>query len=59
MPIESLRTPDAASADVPGFGRSDKPVDDATYTFDFHRVSLLRLIERLDLRAITRRTMAG
>ena len=36
-----------------GFGRSDKPVDDATYTIDFHRNSLLRLIERLDLRKIT------
>ncbi len=36
-----------------GFGRSDKPVDDATYTFDFHRDSMLRLIERLDLQNIT------
>lgn len=39
--------------DLFGFGRSDKPVDDATYTFDFHRNSLLRLMERLDLRRIT------
>lgn len=36
-----------------GFGRSDKPVDDAVYTFTFHRDSLIRLIERLDLRAMT------
>ena len=36
-----------------GFGRSDKPIDDAVYTFSFHRESLLRLIERLDLRNIT------
>jgi haloalkane dehalogenase len=36
-----------------GFGRSDKPVDDGDYTFDFHRDSLLRFIERLDLRDIT------
>ena len=36
-----------------GFGRSDKPVDDAVYTFDFHRDSLLALIERLDLTNIT------
>lgn len=35
--------------DLFGFGRSDKPVDDAVYTFDFHRNSLLRLLERLDL----------
>ena len=36
-----------------GFGRSDKPVDDAVYTFHFHRNYLLRLIERLDLSNIT------
>lgn len=38
--------------DLYGFGRSDKPVDDAVYTFDFHRDSLLRLVERLDLTGI-------
>jgi len=27
--------------DLFGFGRSDKPVDDAVYTFDFHRNALL------------------
>ena len=36
-----------------GFGRSDKPVDDATYTFTFHRDMLPRFIERLDLKNIT------
>lgn len=35
-----------------GFGRSDKP-NDEVYTFDFHRNSLLRLVERLDLSNIT------
>ncbi len=39
--------------DLFGFGRSDKPVRDEDYSFDFHRESLLRLIERLDLRRIT------
>jgi len=39
--------------DLFGFGRSDKPVEDAVYTFNFHRNSLLRFIERLDLRNIT------
>ena len=39
--------------DMFGFGRSDKPVDDATYTFGFHRRMLLGFIERLDLRDIT------
>lgn len=38
--------------DLFGFGRSDKPVEDAVYTFDFHRGSLGRLIEALDLRQI-------
>ena len=39
--------------DFLGFGRSDKPVKDAVYTFGFHRDMLLRLIERLDLRNVT------
>lgn len=39
--------------DLFGFGRSDKPIDDATYTFGFHRQSLIALIEALDLRRIT------
>ena len=32
-----------------GFGRSDKPVEDQIYQFDFQRGSLLALIEQLDL----------
>ena len=36
-----------------GFGRSDKPEEDATYTFEFHRNSLIALIEALDLKRIT------
>jgi pimeloyl-ACP methyl ester carboxylesterase len=36
-----------------GFGRSDKPIDDAVYTFSFHRNTLLRFVERLDLRNVT------
>jgi haloalkane dehalogenase/tRNA(adenine34) deaminase len=39
--------------DLFGFGRSDKPADEAVYTFDFHRGALLRLVERLDLRGAT------
>jgi pimeloyl-ACP methyl ester carboxylesterase len=38
--------------DLFGFGRSDKPADEAVYTFTWHRQSLLRLIERLDLKDI-------
>ena len=36
-----------------GFGRSDKPADDAVYTFDFHRNSLLALVRALDLKDVT------
>lgn len=39
--------------DFYGFGRSDKPVEEATYTFDFHRRSIVALIEALDLKRIT------
>lgn len=39
--------------DLFGFGRSDKPVDDAVYTFDFHRGALLALVEALDLQDVT------
>ena len=35
--------------DFIGFGKSDKPIEDAIYTFDFHRGMLLQLIERLNL----------
>ena len=36
-----------------GFGRSDKPTDDAVYTYHFHRSMMVALIERLDLKNIT------
>ncbi len=36
-----------------GFGRSDKPTNDADYTFTFHRESLLHLIRTLDLENVT------
>lgn len=36
-----------------GFGKSDKPVEDDTYSFHFHRNYMLALIEHLDLRNIT------
>lgn len=36
-----------------GFGRSDKPLADPVYTFDFHRRSLLALIQQRNLRNIT------
>ncbi len=39
--------------DLFGFGKSDKPVEPETYTFDFHRQSLVDLIVALDLRNVT------
>jgi len=39
--------------DFLGFGRSDKPVQDSTYTFHFHREFLLRFVEHLSLRNVT------
>ncbi len=39
--------------DLFGFGKSDKPVDQDVYTFDFHRASLIEFIEALDLQNIT------
>lgn len=41
------------AADLFGFGRSDKPTEEAIYTFGFHRQSLVALIEALDLTDIT------
>lgn len=35
-----------------GFGRSDKPIKEEVYTFDFHRNSLMEFIRRLDLNNI-------
>jgi pimeloyl-ACP methyl ester carboxylesterase len=42
----------AVAPDYFGFGRSDKPVEDALYTFAFHRNALIAFIERLDLHDI-------
>lgn len=39
--------------DLFGFGKSDKPINDKTYTFNFHRSSLIELITELDLKNIT------
>ena len=38
--------------DLIGFGRSDKPEDEAAHSFDFHRNMLLALVEELDLRNV-------
>jgi len=42
----------SVAPDFFGFGRSDKPVDDQIYTFEFHRTFLIEFIKRLDLKNI-------
>lgn len=39
--------------DLPGFGRSDKPVDLDWYSYDRHTASVAALLEELDLRQAT------
>lgn len=39
--------------DLPGFGRSDKPVDDGWYSYDRHTASVVSLLEELDLTGVT------
>lgn len=52
IPVFAAAGDRVVAPDFLGFGRSDKPVDEAAYTFDFHRGSLLDLVEALDLRNI-------
>ena len=42
----------AVAIDLPGFGRSDKPIDESLYTFSNLRNSLINTIERLDLKNV-------
>ena len=39
--------------DLPGFGRSDKPLDPAWYSFDNHTASIASLLDDLDLSDVT------
>ena len=39
--------------DLPGFGRSDKPIDIGWYTYDRHTASITALVDELDLRDAT------
>jgi len=49
MPLFASAGHRVVAPDFPGFGRSDKPIDETAYTFDFHRNTLLELIKGLDL----------
>ncbi len=39
--------------DLPGFGRSDKPVDPGWYSYDRHTNAVSTLLDELDLRGVT------
>jgi pimeloyl-ACP methyl ester carboxylesterase len=53
IPVFVARGCRVVAPDFYGFGRSDKPVNDADYSFHFHRNFVLRLVERLNLERIT------
>lgn len=47
IPVFTAAGHRAVAPDLFGFGRSDKPVRDADYSFHFHRNALLRFVESL------------
>ena len=53
IPVFTAAGQRAVAPDFFGFGRSDKPTEDSVYTFGFHRQTIIRFIEHLDLRNIT------
>ena len=53
IPVFAAAGARVVAPDLLGFGRSDKPVDESVYTFDFHRNYLMRFIETLDLKNVT------
>ena len=53
IPVFTAAGHRVVAPDFFGFGRSDKPVKEEVYQFDFHRGSLVAFIERLDLKNIT------
>ncbi len=52
LPVFTAAGLRVVAPDFFGFGRSDKPVDDAWYTFERHRDAMLAFIDALDLRNI-------
>jgi len=52
IPIFTAAEHRVVAPDYFGFGRSDKPMEEDVYQFDFHRGSLFALIEHLDLKNI-------
>ena len=53
LPVFTAAGGRVIAPDFFGFGRSDKPVDDAFYTYAMHRRSLLSFIESMELSSFT------
>jgi pimeloyl-ACP methyl ester carboxylesterase len=52
IPVFTVAGLRVVAPDLIGFGRSDKPVEPASHSFDFHRGMLLDFVERLDLKNV-------
>lgn len=52
LPVFTAAGARVIAPDLFGFGRSDKPVDDAVYTFSFHRTALKAFIDRMNLKNV-------
>jgi haloalkane dehalogenase len=52
VPVYAAAGHRVVAPDLLGFGRPDKPLDEATYTFHFHRNMLRSLSHALDLRNV-------
>jgi haloalkane dehalogenase len=52
IPVFAAAGHRVVAPDLLGFGRSDKPADETTYTFLFHREMLRSFIQRIDLRNV-------
>ncbi|WED20815.1 haloalkane dehalogenase [Vibrio sp. JC009] len=53
IPIFAKTGARVIAPDLLGFGKSDKPTAEETYTFEFHRNYLIGLIKHLDLNNVT------
>ena len=52
LPVFTAAGLRVVAPDLIGFGRSDKPADEAAHTWDLHRGMLLALVEKLDLKNV-------
>ena len=52
IPVFTAAGHRAIAPDLLGFGKSDKPADDAFYTFSMHREMLMQFVQQLDLNNI-------